>query len=323
MRPTIIGCAPGAAIESDHPCPILGRTKWRSSRVAPHHSTTVMLRERASPRPDGAKSGKLDKVAGQMLRDRVLKLLSAGRGKRKDSVPTRRASGPENMRIYAIGDIHGRADLLERVLQRIDWTLAEYPTPRAIEVFLGDYIDRGPDSRTVVDMLVERSRGHETVFLKGNHEVFLLAFLHDPLQLGVWQRFGGLETLISFGQVPPINPSAEAAEELAASLADALTASQRAFLAGLRPSFTCGDFFFAHAGVRPGVPLAEQREADLLWIRDEFLNDESDFGKIVVHGHTPVAKPEYRHNRINIDTGAYATGRLTCLMIEGDGAFLL
>jgi serine/threonine protein phosphatase 1 len=124
--------------------------------------------------------------------------------------------------------------------------------------------------------------------------------------------------LMSYGLKPPINADAKIQKELANGLTSALPRSHLQFLGNLPSSFVCGGFFFAHAGVKPGVPLNKQRDDDLLWIRDDFLLHEENFGKIVVHGHTPVLELDIRHNRINIDTGAYATGRLTCLVIEGD-----
>jgi serine/threonine protein phosphatase 1 len=225
---------------------------------------------------------------------------------------------PEGVRIYAIGDIHGRADLLDRMLNCIDADLASNPVRLGIEVYLGDYIDRGPASREVVDRLVARKRTFRAVFLKGNHEGYLTRFLANPAILVDWQSYGGLETLMSYGITPSINANAATRAQLAVALDEALPESHRRFIGNLKPSFTCGDYFFVHAGVRPGVPLAKQREEDLLWIRQDFLLHEEDFGKIVVHGHTPVPQPDVRPNRINIDTGAFATGQLTCLILEDD-----
>lgn len=230
----------------------------------------------------------------------------------------RPAQVPEGIRIYAIGDIHGRADLLDRVLSRIDVDLITRPIARAIHVFLGDYIDRGPCSKEVLDQLVQRARNFELVCLMGNHEAFLLNFLDNPSVLTEWRQYGGLETLMSYGLSPSMNPDALAQSQLAAELDRVLPPDHREFLGRLQLSFSCGDFFFAHAGIRPRVPLLRQQEKDLLWIREEFLLSEEDYGKIVVHGHTPVKQPEVRPNRINIDTGAYATGRLTCLQLERD-----
>jgi serine/threonine protein phosphatase 1 len=223
---------------------------------------------------------------------------------------------PKGIRIYAIGDIHGRVDLLDDVLERIDTDRMINPTSLSIEVYLGDYIDRGPASREVLDRLVARKRSFRGVFLKGNHESYLTNFPTNPSLLEDWQRYGGLETLASYGITPTINAKAAEQVRLAAALDRALPKSHREFLSDLKSSFTCGDFFFVHAGVRPDISLAKQREEDLLWIRRDFLMSEDDFGKIIVHGHTPVLQPEIRQNRINIDTGAYATGRLTCLKLE-------
>jgi serine/threonine protein phosphatase 1 len=230
---------------------------------------------------------------------------------------------PDGIRIYAIGDVHGRADLLDQVFSKIDADLAAHPTRRAIHVFLGDYVDRGPASRGVLDRLIDRNYSHEAVFLLGNHEVMLLQFLHSPAILKHWRQYGGLDTLMSYGVTAPFNANAEQLAVLAAALHTAMPAEHHSFLNQLVPSFSCGNFFFVHAGVRPGVPLADQRDEDLVWIRDEFLEHEGGFGKVIIHGHTAVPEPDIRFNRINIDTGAYATGRLTCLILEGDQMWFL
>lgn len=229
-----------------------------------------------------------------------------------------RARLPEGTRIYAIGDIHGRLDLLDEVLARVDADLAIHPSSNAIRVFLGDYIDRGPDSKRVLDRLISCCVDQPTVCLMGNHEAFLCEFLNNPDVLSVWSRYGALDTLFSYGLVPPIETDAQARRELASALDGALPFSHREFLNSLKKYFICGDFFFVHAGVRPGICLTEQSEDDLLWIRKDFLFCDDHFGKVVVHGHTPVMEPDVRPNRINIDTAAYATGRLTCLVLESD-----
>jgi serine/threonine protein phosphatase 1 len=230
---------------------------------------------------------------------------------------------PDKVRIYAVGDVHGRADLLDQVLSRIDADLKAHPDCQPLQIFLGDYIDRGPSSRSVLDLLINRARTHDVVCLKGNHEAYFLEFLKNPAVLDDWQRFGALETLMSYGLKPSKKADATVQMELAKELSIFLPKHHRRFLRSLAPCFTCGDFFFVHAGVKPGVPLSQQREVDLLWIRDDFLLCEDDFGKVIVHGHTPVRAPDIRANRINIDTGAYATGRLTCLIIENGGFFVL
>jgi serine/threonine protein phosphatase 1 len=230
---------------------------------------------------------------------------------------------PDGTRIYAVGDIHGRADLLDQTLARVDADLSTYPDCDPLHVFLGDYIDRGPESRAVIDRLIARAETHHTICLKGNHESYMLDFLRNPAVLSEWQHLGGLETMMSYGIKPSINAARAKQIELCRALTVALPGQHLHFLRSLPLSFTCGDFFFTHAGVKPKISLSRQKEEDLLWIRDDFLLSEDDHGKIVVHGHSPVAAPEIRQNRINIDTGAYATGRLTCLIIETGGYFVL
>jgi serine/threonine protein phosphatase 1 len=224
---------------------------------------------------------------------------------------------PGGLRIYAVGDIHGRADLLKTLFGRIDADLAAHPAAQSQQVFLGDYVDRGPDSAAVLDMLIERAQAHEVICLKGNHEILLAEFLEDPSVLTAWAQYGALPTLASYGLSPAFHATPKEQRELSASLRKAMPENHALFLSRLKPSFTAGDYFFVHAGVRPGIPLGRQQEDDLFWIRDDFLICEEPFEKIIVHGHTPVREPEVRPNRINIDTGAYATGRLTCLRLEG------
>jgi serine/threonine protein phosphatase 1 len=233
-----------------------------------------------------------------------------GRGKKGPKVP-------DGTRIYAIGDIHGRADLVSNLFSRINAHHSSHPICNALQVFLGDYVDRGPASRQVLDLLVARAQSTPAVFLKGNHESFFLDFLANPSILDHWQRLGALETLMSYGLTPTINANARTQAQLSTALDRTLPESHRNFLRNLQTSFTCGDFFFVHAGVRPGVPLDKQSEEDLLWIRYDFLLHEGAFEKVIVHGHTPVTRPEVHPNRINIDTGAYASGQLTCLVLEG------
>lgn len=228
----------------------------------------------------------------------------------------KRARAPSGIRIYAISDIHGCADLLERAFASIDSDLAAAGTERAIHVFLGDYVDRGPDTRRTLDLLIDRTRDHETVFVRGNHEQLMLDFLDQPSVLPEWWSMGGAPTLLSYGLSPGTKWKAGEEFSLRNELAAAMPETHHAFLASLRSAYSCGDFFFTHAGVRPGVALDLQRLEDLMWIREPFLSSQYDFGKVVVHGHTPVREPEVHHNRINIDTGAYATGSLSILSIE-------
>jgi serine/threonine protein phosphatase 1 len=223
---------------------------------------------------------------------------------------------PPGQRIYAVGDIHGCLDLLDELLALIDRDLALRPTERAVFVFLGDYIDRGPASRETIDRLIELGESRECQFLKGNHELIAIKCLSDPGLFDRWMRLGGMETLVSYGVAPASPASGKQIVELQAAFHRALPQTHFRFFRDLQTSFTCGDFFFVHAGVRPRVELSRQIENDLLWIREEFLVSNEDFGKIVVHGHTPTREVEVAPNRIDIDTGAFATGRLTCLVIE-------
>jgi serine/threonine protein phosphatase 1 len=226
---------------------------------------------------------------------------------------------PDGTRVYAIGDVHGHNDLLEALLERVREHVAANPIARPRIVFVGDYVDRGPASRQVLDTLLLSSSYQDTICLQGNHEGYVLDFLDNPASLSDWLRLGGLETLRSYGLNPGNFLDSRTQQLLAMSLSLALHQNGHlGFLRDLPSSFTCGDFFFVHAGVRPGVPLDQQSQRDLLEIRKDFLLCTSSFGKIVVHGHTPVSKVEIHPNRINIDTGAYATGRLTCVAIEGN-----
>lgn len=228
----------------------------------------------------------------------------------------RRPSLSAGQRIYAVGDIHGRLDLLNELLAWIDTDIGLRPTARPIYVFLGDYIDRGPASRETIDRLIEHSEANECIFLKGNHELIAIKCLSDRNLFDQWMRLGGMETLVSYGISAQGLANGRNIVELQAAFHRALPQVHFRFFRDLQPFFVCGDFFFVHAGVRPNVDLTRQKESDLLWIRDEFLSSNVDFGKIVVHGHTPTLEIEVGSNRINIDTGAFATGRLTCLVIE-------
>jgi serine/threonine protein phosphatase 1 len=229
------------------------------------------------------------------------------------------AAVPRGLRVYAIGDVHGRLDLLDRMLDLIEVDGATAPDLVKYIVYLGDYVDRGPHSRGVIDRLAEGPPpGFGAVHLKGNHEASMLEFLED-IRIGPnWLTYGGTATLASY-HVPPPHADAphEDLEHAQEQLRRLLPAAHRTFLESLRTSVTIGDYLFVHAGVRPGVPLERQREGDLLWIREEFLRSGADHGKVVVHGHTICPEPELRPNRIGIDTGAFATNRLTCLVLEG------
>jgi serine/threonine protein phosphatase 1 len=222
-----------------------------------------------------------------------------------------------NKRIYVIGDIHGRSDLLDKMVEEIERDLRASPRPDGLTVTLGDYVDRGADSRGVLDRLARNPFPTEYVALKGNHEALFEAFLDDPRIAFQWRHLGGLETLHSYRIPVAAARMGTGFAEASIALRQRLPEEHLRFLRSLELSLCVGDYFLCHAGVRPGVPLERQRTEDLLWIRDEFLNSKVDFGKVVVHGHTPTLVPEVLPTRINIDTGAFATGRLTCLVLEG------
>lgn len=230
----------------------------------------------------------------------------------------RRPSLPPGLRLYAIGDIHGRLDLLNEMLLLTEADAADHQAEKVQYVFLGDYIDRGTWSRQTIDRLIEHAAQRDCIFLKGNHELIALNSLSDPTMIEQWLRLGGTETLLSYDVAPELVANGKQAVAIQSAFHSALPQAHFRFFRCLRNSFSCGDFFFVHAGVKPNVELDQQKESDLLWIRGEFLSSTGDFGKIVVHGHTPTLDIEIRPNRINIDTGAFATGRLSCLAIEGE-----
>lgn len=238
-----------------------------------------------------------------------------------------RRKGPQlapGLRIYAIGDIHGRLDLLKRLLGLIDNDLQASPVEFSCAIFLGDYVDRGPSSKGVLEHLIEAPKvSDEYIFLRGNHEEVLLSFLEDASVMAEWSQFGGLETLYSYGVNPRLPLNSNDHPGLQRRFRDQLPPSHREFLMATPTFFEAGGYFFVHAGVRPGVALADQNPSDLLWIRDEFLFATYPFEKIIVHGHTPVETPELLPRRINVDTGAYLTGRLSCVVLEGADRRLL
>ena len=226
---------------------------------------------------------------------------------------------PDDTAVYAVGDIHGQLDLLHRLEVEIQADVAKRAARRRVIVYLGDYIDRGPASKGVVEYLLTRPlEGFEPVHLIGNHDRWLLDFLENPAGGHGWLTNGGRATLASYGVNNVTSGSqSEQMQTLASALADALPRRHLEFFQSLKYSHTEGDYFFAHAGVRPGIPLDDQAPDDLIWIREEFLFSEEDFGKVVVHGHTPGHTPEEHKNRIAIDTGAFLTGRLTAVALEG------
>jgi serine/threonine protein phosphatase 1 len=228
---------------------------------------------------------------------------------------------PAGQAVYAVGDIHGRFDLLQELLRRIEEDAAKHPSDVARSlIFLGDYVDRGSESRGVVEALLQDPlAGFVTVRLMGNHEEALLAFL-DGLSDGLdWLSFGGLETLMSYGVPLRSLPHTEdAVAELRLSVASRIPRSHVDLLRRCTLHHSVGDYLFVHAGVRPGVPLEKQTPTDMMWIRDDFLRSRVPLPRrVVVHGHTICDLPQDRGHRINIDTGAFVSGRLTCLVLRG------
>lgn len=221
-------------------------------------------------------------------------------------------------RIYAVGDVHGRYDLWKKLLRSIDEHQERLPRAKAsYVVVLGDIVDRGPESGKVVGHLSSlQDRGSNVVTLLGNHEDMMLrALRREPGLMRAWLRIGGAATLRSYGiDVDAISPDDPSLVDQARK---AIPESHIRWLSTLPLSIRSGDYFFCHAGIRPGVALKRQSRSDLLWIRDEFLQDESEHGVVVVHGHSVSADAETRSNRIGIDTGAYRTGVLTALYLEG------
>lgn len=227
-------------------------------------------------------------------------------------------SGPPGARCYAIGDVHGRLDLLRDLLQQIEADSVARPCEREFVVFLGDLVDRGPDSRGVLALLQKiRPDLPNPVFIMGNHEEMLLrVFDDDPERVWDWLRFGGYEFAQSYG-VAVGNLATLSAEAAVAAIRAAIPASDLAFVAEFADSFRFGDYLLVHAGIRPGVALEQQKIADLRWIREEFLASSATHPFVVVHGHTISEGPDEQRNRIGIDTGAYSSGILTALCLEG------
>lgn len=230
------------------------------------------------------------------------------------------ARPPYGMRIYAIGDVHGQLEALLTRHEAVMEDLAKRPVEDYRVVHVGDYVDRGPDSRGVIDYIVNVAPDPKMVFLLGNHDRSFAQFVaDDPDVWARWLDYGGVETCLSYG-VPfnDIKDTKAGREILRCSLRERTPESHLAFLNSGLFQISLGGFMFVHAGVDPTKPLAEQTEQDLTWIRKPFLNSDADFGPVIVHGHTPVKQIEAHPNRIAIDTGAGHDGPLSCLVIEED-----
>ena len=231
---------------------------------------------------------------------------------------------PRGRRAYAIGDVHGRLDLLEQLLDSIERDVEGRPQRKTALIFLGDLIDRGPDSRGVIERLRNfRPDRLRPYFLAGNHEEVLLRLLKGERGiLASWLKYGGAECMASYGFDPT---KLEVRNERAAlsMIRDVIPHSHASFIGSFADTLRFGDYLFVHAGIRPGVDLSLQTQSDLRWIRSPFLEDRSDHGMIIVHGHSISTEPEFEPNRIGIDTGAYRTGRLTALALDGEDRWLL
>ena len=233
------------------------------------------------------------------------------------------AKGPDGLRIYAIGDVHGRLDLLLKMYDAIIRDRAGHSSADWRIVHLGDYVDRGPDSKGVIDFLIRASdQDSRVITLAGNHDVGFLDFLAAPDPNGLFAHNGGRETALSYGVRIDFSDRAGFRAQ-AEALRQAVPDAHRAFLDGLQFSCGFGDFFFCHAGIRPDLPLENQDPNDLIWIREAFLNFADLHPKVVVHGHTPAREPEIRANRVNVDTGAFRSGVLSALVVEGSDKHIM
>ncbi len=242
-----------------------------------------------------------------------------------DSDPDWAVLAPGDL-VYAIGDIHGRADLLDRLYRKIRAHGEDEAPGRRAVVHLGDYVDRGPDSRGVIDrVMAPPLPGFEVVSLLGNHEFLMRGFLQDPVVFGPgWMANGAAATMASYGVAPPKRAD-DQAELIRASAAldDALPPAHRRFLDTLPLLHRAGIFAFVHAGVRPGIALDRQAPDDLIWIRDEFLRSPDNHDAIIVHGHSITLEPDFQPNRIGIDTGAYRSGKLTAVCLRHGPPYIL
>lgn len=233
------------------------------------------------------------------------------------------AHAPNGVRLYAVGDIHGRLDLFDELLRRIEADHAAAPPAAAEIICLGDYIDRGPQSAQLLDRLLAGPPPWATwTHLRGNHEQVLLDIFDEPMReardsgIAQWLRFGGVDTLLSYGAGPAVAAGGDP-WATADFMHGHISRAHRALLRAMPLSARRGDYLFVHAGIRPGRAFDDQCADDLLWIREEFLDCPDDFGAVVVHGHSIRSAPELRPNRIGIDTGAYQSGVLTALVLDG------
>lgn len=241
------------------------------------------------------------------------------RNNKKDKAPGEPPTPDKNTRLYAVGDVHGRLDLFNDLLKAIKKDAKSFAGKTQL-ILLGDYIDRGPESAGVIETIVSGGLPcDKQICLRGNHEEAMLNFADGSPAAYGWLQYGGLEALQSYGIKTEelIKGSGNPMKRLRDALLDAVPKAHMQFLKRLPFSYTNGDYFFVHAGVRPKVPLLAQDLGDMLWIREDFLKYKKPFEQFIIHGHTITTEPDVQTNRIGIDTGAYKTGVLTCLVMEG------
>lgn len=324
LTPPAIASAPRLSVVEDRGTPVTNYERRQAGGSLPPFSE-------GSTQMGGLVSSEIgrgkrpSRHAGGFI-ERAARFFAVGH-RRPDERPS--AQPEAGLCLYAIGDVHGRSDLLHRLLGDVAGHVRDLPADvRPRLVMLGDYVDRGADSRGVLDMLTAlQTHGLspwglapdavEVVLLRGNHEDALTNFLEKPEDGAMWLANGGVATLESFG-VPTGAMSRDQYREMAAALAEALGPRRRALLYGLGLMHRCGDYVFVHAGVEPGLPMDKQSPQSLMWIREPFLSSTADLGGVIVHGHTIVPRPDIRANRIGIDTGAYASGCLTCVVLQGE-----
>ena len=231
---------------------------------------------------------------------------------------------PQGVRIYAVGDIHGRADLLQKLLVRVEEDARLSNKERVIFITLGDLVDRGDYSKETIDILLKLPPEWQHISLRGNHEEMLLGFLDNPEENSVWLLNGGLALLQSYGMKifkPTFNH--KELHNISKEFSEKIPSRHLQYLQSQELYYKSEEYLFVHAGLRPRIPLEKQKKDDILWIREEFLNEDYNFGPMIIHGHTVSSVPDICKNRVGIDTGAVFSGKLTCLALQGSEAWFI